>query len=342
MEFETIPTVPTADEVLDRSLRRAAAKKKLKINVDRANEEFVRAVSSAIYDKLKSVVSSFPSFERLPPFYREVADILVSLDRLKKSLGAVTWAADQVRVIGSGYARSMRSATDTGQLRRQAVARIASVVHQVDDDLIFLNKARNILRKLPHVSEDEFTVVVAGYPNVGKSSFIRLVSTAEPEIAAYPFTTKGVIVGHRDLGKSERVQFIDTPGVLERPADERNPIERQAVSAIINTADVVLFILDASEHCGYALDDQVRLQEEIQGLVDVPVVTVANKADIRRIEDYPAISTLTGEGVEGVLDLLLRHRKDTRQASLQEPPRSETQQSRRRSGAGDPPGAYPY
>jgi len=55
------------------------------------------------------------------------------------------------------------------------------------------------------VSEDEFTVVVAGYPNVGKSSFIRLVSTAEPEIAAYPFTTKGVIVGHRDLGKSERV-----------------------------------------------------------------------------------------------------------------------------------------
>ena len=204
--------------------------------------------------------------------------------------------------------------------------RIASVVHQVDDDLIFLNEARNILRKLPHVSEDEFTVVVAGYPNVGKSSFIKLVSTAEPEIAAYPFTTKGVIVGHRDLGKGERVQFIDTPGVLERPADERNPIERQAVSAIINTADVVLFILDASEHCGYALDDQIRLQEEIQGLVDVPVVTVANKADIRRVEGYPAISTLTGEGVEGVLDLLLRYRKDTRQASLQEPPRSEIQE----------------
>ncbi|MCK8518914.1 NOG1 family protein [Methanoculleus sp. 7T] len=326
MEFEVIPTVPTADEVLDRSLRRAAAKKKLKINVDRANEEFVRAVASAIHDKLKSVVSSFPSFERLPPFYQEVADILVSLDRLKRSLGAVTWAADQVWVIGSGYARSMRSADDTGPIRRQAVARIASVVHQVEDDLLFLNEARNILRKLPHVSEDEFTVVVAGYPNVGKSSFIRLVSTAEPEIAAYPFTTKGIIVGHRDIGKRERVQFIDTPGVLERPADERNPIERQAVSAIINTADVVLFIIDASEHCGYALDDQLRLQNEIAQLVDVPVVTAANKADIRGIEGYPAMSTLTGEGVEEMLDLLLRYRKDTKQASLREPPQSETQE----------------
>jgi len=326
VEFETIPTVPTADEVLDRSLRRAAAKKKQKINIDRANEEFVRAVASAIHDKLKSVVASFPSFERLPPFYQEVADILVSVDRLKKSLGAVTWAADQVRTIGSGYARSMRSAEETDRARRQAVARIASVVHQVEDDLLFLNEARNILRKLPHVNEDEFTVVVAGYPNVGKSSFIRLVSTAEPEIAAYPFTTKGVIVGHRDAGRRERIQFIDTPGVLERPADERNPIERQAVSAIINTADVVLFILDASEHCGYTLDDQVRLLAEVRRLVDVPVVAVANKADIRGIEGYPAMSTLTGEGVEAALDLLLIYRKDTTQTNLREPPQPGTRE----------------
>jgi len=327
VEFETIPTVPTADEVLDRSLRRAAAKKKLKTNVDRANEEFVRAVGSAIHDKLKSVVSSFPSFERLPPFYQEVADILLSLDRLKKSLGAVTWAAEQVRVIGSGYARSIRSAEDTDRSRRQAVARIASIVHQVEDDLLFLNEARNILRKLPHVSEEDFTVVVAGFPNVGKSSFIRLVSTAEPEIASYPFTTKGIIVGHRDIAKRRRVQFIDTPGVLERPADERNPIERQAVSAIINTADVVLFILDASEHCGYSFDDQVRLLDEIRGLVDVPVVTVVNKADIRGAEGYPAMSTLTGEGVEAVLDLLLAFREEAaRQTNLREPPQPESQQ----------------
>ncbi|MDK2915725.1 MAG: nucleolar GTP-binding protein [Euryarchaeota archaeon] len=326
MEFETIPTVPTADEVLDRSLRRAAAKKKLKTNIDTANEEFVRAVGSAIHDKLKSVVSSFPSFERLPPFYREAADILVSLDRLKRSLGAVTWAADQVRVIGSGYARSMRRSEETDRKRKQAVARMASIVHQVGDDLLYLNEARNILRKLPHVSEDEFTVVVAGFPNVGKSSFIRLVSTAEPEIAAYPFTTKGIIVGHREIGKRDRIQFIDTPGVLERPAEERNPIERQAVSAIINTADIVLFILDASEHCGYSLDEQTRLLEEIKTLVETPVVAVANKADIRGLEGYPAMSTLTGEGIEEVLDLLLAFRKEATRTSLREPLQPETQE----------------
>nr|WP_300998915.1 GTPase [Methanoculleus sp.] len=188
-----------------------------------------------------------------------------------------------------------------------------------------MNEARNILRKLPHVSEDDFTVVVAGFPNVGKSSFIRLVSTAEPEIAAYPFTTKGIVVGHHDIGKRDRIQLIDTPGVLVRPADERNPIERQAVSAIINTADVVLFILDASEHCGYALDDQVRLLDEIRRIVDVPVVAVVNKADIRGIEGYPEMSTLTGEGVEAVLDLLLTFKKEATKTNLREPLQPETQ-----------------
>ena len=52
MEFEKIPTVPTADEILDRSFRRAAKKMKEKTNKDRANEEFVRAVGAAVHDRL--------------------------------------------------------------------------------------------------------------------------------------------------------------------------------------------------------------------------------------------------------------------------------------------------
>ncbi len=308
MEFETIPTVPTAEEILDRSFRRAAARKKLKTNKDKANEEFVRSVASAVHDKLDTVVRSFPTFDRLPPFYRDIADILFSVDHLKKSLGAVTWAGEQVRTVGTQHARAMRPALDTGQVRRQAVARIASIVHQVEDDLLFLNEARNILRKIPHVTEEEFTVVVAGYPNVGKSSFIRLVSSAEPEIAAYPFTTKGIIVGHRILGTRDRMQLIDTPGVLERPAAERNQIEQQAVSALVNVADAVLFVLDASEQCGYSIEDQKALLDEVSGMVDVPVIAVVNKADILKVDGYPVMSTVTGEGIEEAVEALLTHR----------------------------------
>jgi nucleolar GTP-binding protein len=301
-----MPTVPTADEILDRSFRRAAKKMKEKINKERANEEFVRAVGAAVHDRLVYIIRGFPEFDQIPPFYREMADILFGIEKIKQSLGAVGWAAKHTKMVGNQIALQSRRSEETLVLRKRAVARLASMVHQIDKDLHFLNEVRNVLRKLPHV-EDAFTIVIAGYPNVGKSSFIRRVSSADPEVASYPFTTKGIIVGLRETGR-ERIQFVDTPGILDRPAEERNQIERQALSAIMNVADVILFILDPSEHCGYPMEVQLSLLEEVKGMVLVPVVVAANKSDLVEAEDYTTMSTADGTGVGEVLALLLTHK----------------------------------
>jgi len=306
VEFEDIPTVPTADEILDRSFRRAAKKMKEKTNKDRANEEFVRAVGAAVHDRLVYIIRGFPEFDQIPRFYREMADILFGMDRIKQSLGAVGWAAKHTKMVGNQLAVRTRKSDDTTVVRKQTVARLASMVHQIDKDLIFLNEVRNVLRKLPHV-DDACTIVIAGYPNVGKSSFIRQVSSAVPEVASYPFTTKGVIVGHRQLGR-ERIQFVDTPGILDRPADERNAIEKQALSAMMNIADIILFILDPSEHCGYPMEVQLNLLGEVKGMIEVPLVVVANKSDLQVAEGYLTMSTGKGEGVEEVLAAILVHK----------------------------------
>ena len=308
MEFEKIPTVPTADEILDRSFRRAAKKMKEKTNKDRANEEFVRAVGAAVHDRLVSIIRGFPEFDQIPRFYREMADILFGMDRIKQSLGAVGWAAKHTKMVGNQLAVQSRRSDDTTLVRKRTVARLASMVHQIDKDLRFLNEVRNVLRKLPHV-EDACTIVIAGYPNVGKSSFIRHVSSAVPQVASYPFTTKGIIVGHRIIGR-ERIQFVDTPGILDRPAEERNAIEKQALSAMMNVADIILFILDPSEHCGYPMEVQLNLLEEVKGLIDVPLVIVSNKSDITAAEGYLTMSTQTGDGVEAVLAEILMHKPE--------------------------------
>jgi nucleolar GTP-binding protein len=306
VEFEKMPTVPNADEILDRSFRRAAKKMQEKTNKERANTEFVRAVGAAIHDRLVYIIRGFPEFDKLPPFYREMADILYGLDRIKQSLGAVGWAAKHTKMVGNQLVLQSRKADDTLVVRKRAVARLASMVHQIDKDLRFLNEVRNVLRTLPHV-EDTFTVVIAGYPNVGKSSFIRRVSSADPEVASYPFTTKGIIVGHRVKGR-EKTQFVDTPGILDRPAEERNAIEKQALSAMMNVASVVLFILDPSEHCGYPMQVQLNLLEEVQGMVPVPVIVAANKSDLVALSGYLTMSTAVGTGVEDVLTAILAHK----------------------------------
>ncbi len=303
-----MPTVPTADEILDRSFRRAAKKMKEKDNKERANEEFVRAVGAAVHDRLVYIIRGFPEFEEIPPFYRELADILYGIENIKMALGAVGWAAKHTKMVGNQLAVQTRKAEDTLVIRKRTVARLASMVHQINKDLLFLNEVRNVLRKLPNV-EDVFTIVIAGYPNVGKSSFIRRVSTAEPQVASYPFTTKGIIIGHRDVGR-ERVQFVDTPGILDRPAEERNQIERQALAAMMNVGDVILFILDPSEHCGYPMEVQLSLLDEVKGMVDVPLIVVANKSDITEAEGYLTMSTQTGKGVSEVLAEILTHKPE--------------------------------
>lgn len=311
MEFEKIPTIPTAEEILDRSLGRASTAKKQKRNKEHANEEFIRSVYSSVYDKLNDTISKFPSFDRLSPFYTDIVNILLSVDDIKKSLGAIQWAASQSREIGRMYARQMREVENPVELRKQATARIASILYQVDSDLRYLNETRNILRKLPDIREEEFTVVVAGYPNVGKSSFIALVSSAKPQIAGYAFTTKSIMVGHHPVGR-ERIQIVDTPGLLDRPHEKRNDVENQAVTAIKNVSDMILFIVDASETCGYSVGEQFGLLENIKSITgDTPLVVVINKCDVRRMEGYPNMSTNTREGVSDVMKMIIKERESS-------------------------------
>jgi nucleolar GTP-binding protein len=84
---------------------------------------------------------------------------------------------------------------------------------------------------------------------VGKSSLLRCLSSAKPEIAQYPFTTKEIHVGHIEKTEkyiTKRFQIIDTPGLLDRPLSKRNEIEKQAIAALTHLADLIVFVLDVS------------------------------------------------------------------------------------------------
>ena len=310
MIFEKIGTVPTADELVDKAFSRSVRAGRGKLGgayVDKkeVEESMVLTAGNILADNLRNATREWPSFDRIGPFYREIADILAGVDKIKMALASIGWAADKAKDISRKYVGLIRRSDDPVALRKQAFARMASVVHDVDRDLRFLNDARNKLRQLPDV-KDEPTIVVAGYPNVGKSSFVARVSSAKPEIALYPFTTKGVLIGHFTADR-QRYQVIDTPGLLDRPLEERNDIERQAISALKYVGDVLLFILDPSEECGFTVAEQEKLLDEVRHTVKIPVLVVANKVDVphAEVEAETCMSTLTGEGVDAVKDRLI-------------------------------------
>jgi nucleolar GTP-binding protein len=302
MIFEDLPTTPRSEELIDKAFSRAARAGRAKSGAE-AQQSMLLTASNVLSDNLENVVTSWPDFDLVDPFYYELADALVDVNELRKSLSEVGWASRKTKEIGREYQRRLQTDADTARKhRKQVFARLADIVEEVEEDLLRVGDARDQLKTLPDIDPDEPAIVVAGYPNVGKSTFVNGVTNARHETATYPFTTKGIGVGHltRD---HVRYQLVDTPGLLDRSPEERNEIESQAASALTHLADCVLVFLDASGECGYPLDDQLALLDEIESRFDVPVLSVCNKADRSRdVEADHYVSVTEGEGVEELLE----------------------------------------
>lgn len=151
--------------------------------------------------------------------------------------------------------------------------------------MAYLEQVRQHLGRLPSIDPNTRTLLICGYPNVGKSSFLRSVTRADVDVQPYAFTTKSLFVGHFDY-KYLRFQAIDTPGILDHPLEEMNTIEMQSITAIAHLRSAVLYFVDLSEQCGYSVEAQVALFHSIKPLfANKLVFLVVNKIDVTRPED---------------------------------------------------------
>ncbi len=288
-----LPNIPTPDEVLDKGFRRAkkaAAKVRTsKIHRQkkskRIEEARVQTACQVIRETFEDILEKTPHIEELSMFYQDYIDVAVGVDDLKKSLGALNWANGVLEKLQNQYTHRIRRSPpeNSAQIRREAFGRIASVVNRISEELDFLNFARQKLRNIPTVDDEATTTVIAGFPNVGKSTLLRQITNAEPEVADYPFTTKGIQIGHFEL-RWQKYQIIDTPGLLDRPVQDMNPIELNAMVALEHLADLILFIFDPSQTSGFPVENQVNLYWEIKQIFrNTPILPLLNKMDL--VED---------------------------------------------------------
>ena len=142
---------------------------------------------------------------------------------------------------------------------------MATIMKRQKDPLAYLEQVRQHISRLPAIDPNTRTLLVCGYPNVGKSSFINKVTRADVDVQPYAFTTKSLFVGHLDY-KYLRWQVIDTPGILDHPLEEMNTIEMQSITAMAHLKSAILYFMDLSEQCGYTVEAQVRRPTTLLGL----------------------------------------------------------------------------
>ena len=308
-----IPTVLTADEILDKAFRKASkVEYRGPTRLDTVRETNISKVKSAsdiIVSVMGRYVKAFPSIERLSPFYSELIDVAIGKDKLKKSLGALDWCRGNVARVARQAVKDMCASKSLGridELRRSSYGRISSLVKQVGKDLAFLGKARDVMRRFPTVDPSIPTIVIAGAPNVGKSQLVGQISSVKPRVAVYPFTTQEISVGVFER-KYLRYQVIDTPGLLDRPLSDRNAIELRAVLALKHLANAIVFVMDPTETCGYTMEQQESLLASLrEEFGSVPMLEVENKTDLlQRETDRLRLSAATGKGVPELVDALI-------------------------------------
>lgn len=163
-------------------------------------------------------------------------------------------------------------------------------------------------------------VGLVGFPNVGKSTFLSIVTSAKPKIANYHFTTLVPNLGVVDLGNGRSFVIADIPGLIEG-AHAGVGLGHDFLRHVERTK-VLIHLLDASGLEGrdpledfHKINDELKLYSE--KLVGKPQVVVCNKMDLpdskenyRRVseelgrEGYEvfAISAATREGVTPLMD----------------------------------------
>lgn len=309
-EFSKLPNVMDSESIIDIAFKRAK-----KIDLARHPDKVamyrnwdinkLKEMEKTVKDLCNNYIKSYPIIENLDPFYQDLVKILIDVNRYKISLSSIKWCKNRIVELTTKTVKKLESTRDMDDFKNimnSYFGRFSSFVKGVDEYLKYLEYARKRLKDIPSIDTDMFTVVVAGYPNVGKSELIKRISSAKPEVAPYPFTTKGILIGHNTIGMV-KIQIVDTPGILDRPFEEMNDMEKQAILAMRHLADVIIFVIDPSETCGYPIEKQEKLLENIKNDFNVKIIEVENKSDLKiRNNNRLKISALKNENIDKLMD----------------------------------------
>ena len=132
-------------------------------------------------------------------------------------------------------------------------------------------------------------VGLVGFPSVGKSTLLSVVSAARPKIAAYPFTTLTPNLGVVDVGDGRSFVMADLPGLIEG-AHQGIGLGHEFLRHVERTR-VLIHVVDMSGMEGRdPFEDWKQINRELElynpRLLERPQIIAANKMDMEGAEEH--------------------------------------------------------
>lgn len=321
--FARIPTVLRSQEIIDKAFSKASKVEepyhpRKETRVRKEIQDRISSIEGTTVFYLTKLVKKFPSNDTLHPFYRNLLDMMFDLDQYRISLSKLDRTADKITEFSTQKIKQLKyvpSVPEMNKIMREYYGRVASLIGDLDSNLSFLGRCRDFMKQVPQIEDEIPTFIIAGMPNVGKSSLLSRITTATPRIAPYPFTTQSVYIGYLERN-GHRIQIIDTPGILDRPMSDRNTMEMNAILALRHIDSTIIFLFDKSRESIYNLESQEKLFDEIKANMKKEMIRVQAKLDISdsKTEEY-AISASTGDGLNELVDYMFAHSPGVKNAA---------------------------
>ncbi|MBU7003945.1 MAG: 50S ribosome-binding GTPase, partial [Theionarchaea archaeon] len=158
----------------------------------------LRTASNYIIWSLSRLHRSIPPSSEISPFYADLLEILGAggLQDARREIGRAI--GDIKRLSSTSLSKMDRAHTpaDLHAIRKKAYGRISSRVRSLARTSRYLAEVGPKLGELPSIKLELPTLVIAGYPNVGKTTLLRALTGSAPEIRPIPFTTQKIHVGY--------------------------------------------------------------------------------------------------------------------------------------------------
>ena len=248
-----LPNVSPGEQLIASAVKRAS-----RVTPNRGLKEAARerskgqkqldALTAGLCTPLKGYVKGFPSPERLHPFERALLELTLSDKKYRTTIEQVDTLRKGLLGVGKGFSAQVTKTTgikDAEAVREQGFKEVEAFYRRSSRHVDDLKSIAQLLRRLPVAELETPTVALVGAPNVGKSSLVRVLSSGQPEVCNYPFTTKGIKMGHFFID-DERHIVTDTPGLLARDDIDRNKIEMLTIATLEHLPTCVIFVTDLS------------------------------------------------------------------------------------------------
>lgn len=313
--FQKLPMVMPSVDILYSSLRKAkkiAATKGITNVAKRERNKGAKQLDALMKElaaPLRDYVDNFPKKKYLHPYERSLVELTLGDGNYEEVLMKVDTLRKKVISVGKEHASlcaKSLSKREAEERLNQGKEKLEEIFHHEGKAIDELLDIAKTLRAMPVVDLKTPTLCLVGAPNVGKSSLVRILSTGKPEICNYPFTTRGILMGHIALNY-QRFQVTDTPGLLRRHDENRNNLEKLTLAVLSHLPTAILYVHDLSGECGMSASDQYSIYKEIkERFNDHLWLDVISKSDL--LQESPVVFVSEDTTVDD--DEMVQYRKE--------------------------------